>query len=228
MITPHWVSGRVEIGKHNLITVLICAIIAALVACSGNERRAPVATGVGVAPGSVLIDILQGGQPERYWQYEVTPETATVRAVREETFRDQGHEDIPTDYQQPAGAIRCDGAMQVASPDGKLRAFCSDGNNHHLSVADLSGQVVCTWNPGSRRIRGFAWAPNSNSVAILNVSQRWGMGPMELLSAIAEHPVPHDTIFLDFLDVKTGKVTEFLVRANVVSSFTRILKWKEQ
>ena len=54
------------------------------------------------------------------------------------------------------------------------------------------------------------------------------MGPLELLAAFGGHPVHHDTIFLDFLDVKTGKTTEYLIRSDVVSSFIRILKWGEQ
>jgi hypothetical protein len=116
----------------------------------------------------------------------------------------------------------------VTSPDGKLQALCSAGEDDQLSVTDRTGAVLCTWNPGKRRIRGFAWAPTSSSVAILDNSSRFGMGPLELLAALSGHPVPHDTIFLDFLDVKTGKATEYLIRANVVSSFTRILKWGDQ
>lgn len=83
------------------------------------------------------------------------------------------------------------------------------------------------WKPKERGIRGFAWAPNSPSIAILNVSTYVGKMPMELLAALSGHPVPHDTVFLDILDVRTGQVTEYTIRRNVVSSFTRILDWSE-
>jgi hypothetical protein len=230
---PRWGIRKAEIQKHNLINVLICAIIVPLVGCSRSERVPRIVTSAGVAPGSVLIDILQSGTPEWYWQYEVVPEKGTVRCVKREIFLDYQHEDLPTEYiQPPVGATGCDETRQAVSPDGKLRAFCSDGWNygyyHHLSVTDASGEVLFVWNPGNRLISGFAWAPNSNSLGILNKTERYGMWPLELLSAIAGHPVPHHTIFLDFLDVKTGKATEFQIRANVVNAFSRMLAWVDQ
>lgn len=81
--------------------------------------------------------------------------------------------------------------------------------------------------PKDRGIRGFAWAPNSGSVAILSVSSYIGKRPQELLAALSGHPVPHDTVFLDVFNVRTGQVTEYTIRSNVVSSFTRILNWSE-
>ena len=41
-----------------------------------------------VAPGVLLLDVLEGGQSERYWQYEVQPATGAVRLVKEELFQD--------------------------------------------------------------------------------------------------------------------------------------------
>ena len=58
------------------------------------------------------------------------------------------------------------------------------------------------------------------------IKLRWKK-PLELLSALSGHPVPHDTVFLDIMDVQTRKVVEYAVRKDVVSSFTRILKWSE-
>jgi hypothetical protein len=229
MMKSHRMLGLDENDRHDLITVLFCAFITAMVGCSRSERGTRLATDAGVAPGTVLIDILQGGQPERYWQYEVVPAKATVRSVKRETFLDYKHESLPTEYQHPAGATHCgDTSNEVASPNGELQASCSNSGYDQLSVTGRSGAVLYTWDPGRRLIRGFAWAPNSKSVAILNTSSRFGMGPLELLAAFSGHRVPHDTIFLDFLDVKAGKTTEYLIRSDVVSSFTRILKWEEQ
>jgi hypothetical protein len=59
------------------------------------------------------------------------------------------------------------------------------------------------------------------------VGDHVGKSPLELLSALSGHPVPHDTVFLDIMDVQTRKVVEYVVRKDVVSSFTRILKWSE-
>jgi hypothetical protein len=78
-----------------------------------------------------------------------------------------------------------------------------------------------------REIRGFGWAPNSRSVAFLNSSSRWGKTPMELFSALSGHPVPHDTVFLTILNEGTGQMTEYLIRRDIPSALTRILKWSE-
>jgi hypothetical protein len=96
-------------------------------------------------------------------------------------------------------------------------------------VADSkTSETIFHWKPEApRRIRGFAWAPNSHSVAFLSVSSYLGKSPMELLSALSGHPVPHDTVFLDFVDVRERSLTEYTVARNVPSSFVRILSWSE-
>jgi hypothetical protein len=96
-----------------------------------------------------------------------------------------------------------------------------------LEIDSVKGGKLNEWTPSERGIRGFAWSPNSRSVAILNVSSYIGKKPLELLAAFSGHPVPHDKVYLDFFDVQTGQVTEFTVRGNVVSSFTRILNWSK-
>ena len=80
------------------------------------------------------------------------------------------------------------------------------------------------WNT-EKAIRGFAWAPNSSSVSVLTTSGRLGSSPLELLAFASGHPVSHDTVSLSIWDIHTGTATEYLVRKNVVSSFTRILGW---
>ena len=62
-------------------------------------------------------------------------------------------------------------------------------------------------------------SPNSNSVIILTVSGRLGTVPLELLSSLSGHPVPYDTLFLEMLEVRLGKRTEFVIRRNVISAF---------
>jgi hypothetical protein len=183
--------------------------------------------GEDVAPGTILVDILESGHPENYWQYEVQPTSGSVRKIKEETFADYAHEDIPHVFLQPSGAIEaCSSEPKADSPDGKYLAYCK-GSESGLSVANKkSTRVLSYWTPKEwRGIRGFAWAPNSQSVAILNISSYYGKSPLERLSGLSGHPVPHDTIFLDVLDVRTGKTTEYVVRENVPYSFARILNW---
>ena len=190
-----------------------------------SARQASISSDV--APGTVLIDILEAGHPEHYCQYEVQPTTGIVRIIKETTFPDYSHEDMPRTFQEPAGAIgACEGSsnLTATSPDGTYSARCTSANSADALQVN-SGARVAEWKTHGRGIRGFAWAPNSNSIAILNVSSYYGKSPLELLAALSGHPVPHDKVLLDIFDVQTGQTTEYLVRNNVVSSFTRILRW---
>lgn len=206
--------------------------IFSLLGCSSSRTEPPAQQGAvpgNAAPGILLIDILESGHPERYWQYEVQPSAGLVRKVREETFSDYAHEKLPHAILEPVGSIgSCSDETKAASPHGKYLAYCR-ARDWGLFVSDeKSAKTLCFWKPQEwRAIRGFGWASNSQSVAVLNASSYYGKSPLELLSGLVGHPVPHDTIFLDVLDVHTGAVTEYLVRRNVPYSFARILKWSE-
>lgn len=188
-----------------------------------------------VAPGTILVDILQGGKPERYWNFEVRPSTGTVTVVRYEVFADREDENIPRTYQQPAGKVDCSENPRAASLDGRLIASCAGRLGGNWNVPDeffvvdaASSREVFHWKPTNwRRVGGFAWSPNSGSVAFLNRSSYYGKSPLELVAALSGHPVPHDTVYLDVVDVSTGKVTEYLIRKDVISAFDRILRWSQ-
>lgn len=183
-----------------------------------------------IAPGVVLIDILEAGHPEHYWQYEVQPTAGLVRKVKEERFRDYTDENIQHIFQQPSGAIEtCTKTPEANSPDGSYLAYCSKFNWDEFFVTNKKKtETMYHWKCKEwRHISGFAWAPNSRSVAFLNVSEYYGKSPLELLSGLSGHPVPHNTVFLDVLDVGTGQVTEYVVKRNVASAFIRILQWSK-
>ena len=215
-----------------LLRLMSIALAFPLISCSSGRTEQPAGQatmGGDVAPGVILVDILESGHPESYWQYEVRPTTGSIHKVTEETFPDYAHENIPHVFLQPAGAIgACSSDTKAGSPDRKYLAYCT-GSEWGLFVTDSkSADILSHWVPQEwRGIRGFGWAPNSQSVAILNISSYYGKSPLERLSGLSGHPVPHDTIFLDILDVRTGKTTEYLVRENVPYSFTRILNWSQ-
>jgi hypothetical protein len=48
---------------------------------------------------------------------------------------------------------------------------------------------------------------------------------MGLLSGLSGHPIPHSAVFLDVVEVQTGKVSEYLIRDDVPYAISRILKW---
>jgi hypothetical protein len=232
--TPAISSMNASLGLRDhgtLLTVISVALAFTLISCSSGRTEQPAGQTImdgDVAPGVILVDILKSGRPENYWQYEVRPTAGSIRKVTEEIFPDYSHENIPHVFLQPAGAIgACSSNIKAVSHDEKYLAYCS-GSQLGLFVTDKSAGIVSHWMPDEwRGIRGFGWAPNSQSVAILNISSYYGKSPIERLSGLFGHPVPHDTVFLDILDVRTGKTTEYLVRENVPYSFTRILKWSQ-
>ncbi len=219
--------------KSILTKVLFLLLNFEMIACSSSRTEQPARQTVlsaDVAPGLVLIDVLESGKPESYWQYEVRPSMGLVRKVKEETFQDYAHEDIPHVFLEPTGAIEaCAKRPEANSPDGEYLAYCTSSGSDEFFVLDKkTSATLYHWKPEKwRRIQGFAWAPNSHSVAFLNISSYYGKSPLELLSGLSGHPVPHDTIFLNILDVRTWKITEYEVRSDVPYSFTRILNWSE-
>jgi hypothetical protein len=196
-----------------------------LTACSGShtEGHRQARVNPNIAPGTVLVDVLEGGQPQHYWQYQVQPASGTVEAVREETFEDYKHINMPRDFSRPAGALPgCSQSPRSDSPSGEYVAYCRSGSSPDFYIADKTGRDLHHWR--GKGIRGFAWSPNSNSIAILAISGSVGMRPLELLSFLSGHPVSHGTVFLEIMDARTGRVTEYLVRRDVVSSFTKNLE----
>lgn len=215
-----------------LLIVFFLALGFELLGCSSSRTEQPAPQTVlsaDVAPGLILIDVLESGKPENYWQYEVRPSSGLVRKVKEENFQDYAHEDIPHVFHQPTGAIEaCAKNPEANSPDGEYLAYCTGSDSDEFFVVDKkTTETLYRWKPEEwRGIRGFAWAPNSHSVAFLNVSSYYGKGPLELISGLSGHPVPHDTIFLNVLD-GGGKITEYEVRRDVPYSFARILNWSK-
>lgn len=212
--------------------VLIASIGLVLVGCYSSEKGSRLLDSQ-TAPGAVTLDILEGGQPEHYWKYQVKPAGGSVHIIEEKTFPDYKHEDIEYTLGVGSGAIHgCGRNPQAISPDGKYVAYCT-GEQWEFGVKDsASNTVVFRWLSGrnfsGRSIWGFAWAPNSKSVAVLNATGHRGVMPRDLLAFASGHPVSHDTIYLDFIDIAAGRRTEFLIRRDVVDpQIVRLLEWSQ-
>jgi len=178
------------------------------------------------ALGIILVDVLAPGSPERYWQYRLELATGNLNIVKQQTFQDYRSREITEDYQRPAGAIEtCAKHPRAISPDGRYVATCASNSEDEFSVTPVGN------NPGTqpwrfgKQIRGFAWAPNSKEVAVLGVAGRVGTKPGELVAFLTGHPVSHDTVFIEIVNINTGHSSEYVIRENVVSAFTRILNW---
>jgi hypothetical protein len=226
-------SFSISGGRSIFPKALFLTLSLEMIGCSSTRTEQPTRQtmlSVDVAPGTVLVDILESGKPEHYWQYEVRPMIGLVRKVKEESFQDYAHEDIPHVFFQPTGAIEaCAKKPEANSPDGEYLAYCtSSGSDEFFVIDKKTSETSYHWKPEEwRRIEGFAWAPNSHSVAFLNKSSYYGKSPLELLSGLSGHPVPHDAIFLNVLDVRAWKITEYAIIRDVPYSFTRILNWSK-
>ncbi len=99
-------SSRLREYGLLLAVVLIVLALSLVGFWSGGkeppERQATLSADA--APGVILIDLLESGHPEHYWQYEVKPAMGLVRKVKEETYSDYAHEKIPHVFLQPAVA----------------------------------------------------------------------------------------------------------------------------
>jgi hypothetical protein len=212
-----------------LFLALICALIGGW---SPGSRQPTVQTAVNgdAERGVILIDLAESGLRNRYWQYEVRPGIGSIRMVKEQILRGGVHADMPHDSLQPTGAgVDCGKRTEAISHDGEYAAYCTNSHPDELFAVDRqTHETVYHWKPEKwRAIHGFGWAPKSPWVAFLNESSYYGKNPLELLAGLSGHPVPHDTIFLNVVDVRARKMTEYEVRRNVLYSFSRILNWSE-
>jgi|SRR5690348_7463053 len=202
-----------DVNKPKLwrYTLLSLSILSA--ACSGCRTTRPILS-VDEAPGFITIDILEGGQPEHYWLYQLQPSAGDLHLIKQRTFPDYKHEDMSVAA-----------ARSAISPDGNYLA-CFVRRTQEFDIKDaFSGETRFHWNIWRRDIQGFAWSPNSNSVAILTTTNWPGINPLEFLALFAGHPVAHNTIYLTIVDYKRGDQAEYLIRRNIVSAYTRILAW---
>lgn len=213
------------------LVVLLCFRLSAQSGKPTSQSEKSVAAAV---PGAIVIDVLEGGRPEHYWQYQVRPSTGEIRVVLHREFKDTSNEEIPRAFQKPAGSIGgCEQRPQpeAVSSDGRFVAHCSKSSSgrDELIVTDTrNSSSFVRWVPKEwRGIQGFAWGPNSQFIAILNYSEYYGKAPSELVSGISGHPVPHDTEYLNVIDASSGAEAEYNLRKNVKYSFSRILRWSE-
>lgn len=121
------------------------------------------------------------------------------------------------DYRQPA----------ERSPDGTQLAVAlvkhGDYVAHALAVIDAKSAVPLSQRSlEDRYVTDMTWSPDGLSLAVVSTSERFGLLPWELLAAVAGHPVPYNTIYVDIIRVRDGDTRSFKL-ATVTYGTGRIL-----
>ena len=224
--------GRAHRGWISFLALSIAASFV-IFGCSPSRTEPPVNQTIlaaDIAPGAITVDVLEAGDPATYSQYELRPSAGSVRHVKEQSFPSYTSVRVPADFQQPSGSIQsCEKKPRASSIDGFYDAYCTNSGIDEFFVEDRrTGELLSHWKlDTSRSIKGFAWSPNSRSVAFLTTASQRGKSPRDLSAAASGHPVSYDTIFLNILDMRTGRLTVYQVSRNVRAAFTRILAWSE-
>lgn len=220
VVMPRVIPRSSVIFPHIWVALLLTGLLACRAQPSRNQSTVPSE----VAPGTIVLDVVSEGG--RYWQFRATPSSGVVREI-DSGRRTSEAWPVP---RLATGSVDCSLGGQATSANQRFVAKCFGdvpGEPPQFVVTSVAGkEAVFQWNPVSRRgISAFAWSPNSASVALMTYSERPGMGPIELLWRGAGHPVPHDTFYLDIVDVKNGKTVEYTIRRDVVVGNARILDW---
>ena len=226
---------------HQLFSaVLIFAVLVTAGCGSQHGTSAPQPVVVReIAPGRIIVDVLERRGREHYYVYTVTPSNGSVDLASTETFADFQHEKLAPHYKEPSGAIgNCASKEPAAeSPDRSYVASCTvdvqPSGRFARKYAQVflihdknTGNEVLHWKLDEQRlIRGFAWSPNSKSIALLSCEEAYGKGPLELISAWVGHPVPHCTVSLYLIPVSSMQPIEYRIRNDVLYAYTRILDW---
>jgi hypothetical protein len=102
------------------------------------------------------------------------------------------------------------------SPDAKYIAYTSRYNDSSLSIMSLPDKRLFRVNSrGKRVISDILWLGDSHSIALITRSERIGYSPRELLMAIAGHPVPHNTFYLEIYSSDGNLIKEMTILEDI-------------
>lgn len=188
----------------------------------------------GKGPGTLTVEFSNGNH---YWNYQITPEQNSVRLSAQGDFKPTVTAQVPsqgTQSSKPLGpSLTCEKSPRVTSPDGKFVAGCrvipKKIRDHFEVTNGTSSTPLYEWGGHSEfEIDAIAWSPDSQWVALLHHSERYGKDPLSLFVGLSGHPIPHSSVFLLLFNVCTGVATEYLVEKDVkYLLYPTIVSWTE-
>jgi hypothetical protein len=185
---------------------------------------------VDLAQGTIQVHFSNGALG---WTYEISPQHSSVRLVAEENVSTQSGAIVPPPAQNNLGPyVYCDKSPTIVSPDKAYVAECSVSSKRRdelfVSRAQSSLRQFEWKTTHWRGVDAFAWSANSQWLAILNHSEHYSMSPVGVVSGLSGHPIPYSAVYLDLVNIRTGHVSEYLVRKHVkYLLFPTIVRWSE-
>lgn len=208
-----------------LFRIICLLVVLSLIACHSDSRMPRPIVPPDAAPGHISLEVSSNKQT---WRFVVTP---SIGSVVDSDLDHQGTGDSASIIEGgPTAEANCFfQGSSAPSPDVRFIAQCDGGypgKNADFRILQASTKsATYHWDKAGRQILGFVWSPNSQSIAILTSSQIPGRGPIELLWAYAGHPVPHVTVYLDFIRTDGTYSYEYIIMNDVVYGKGRILDW---
>jgi len=177
----------------------VLAMVAGLVGCSTRSHVAPPTFATNPAfKGKITMTIAEPhqfseGDTDRTYRYDLDAGRLELKQIS-----DSGEQTVHV-QQFATGGVSCYNAPRLRSPDGKLVAHCEGPfpglprgtQPDSLVVEDMRGKQVLKRPIGNNlQMVGYAWAPDSRSIAVAVSSSRTSLYPLDLLWAIVGHPIP--------------------------------------
>jgi hypothetical protein len=124
----------------------------------------------------------------------------------------------------------------IASPDGQYvavssgdGAYQSNGAGQVPIVVERSSdhtEVFQTSIPPRYYVRGVTWSPDSKAVALLLSSERFGFGPLDILSAFAGHPIQYESFGFLLLSVEERRSVGVMKFAGGYAGAWAAIEWE--
>ncbi len=189
---------RINVSCRQLLALLVLCLTACVGSSPRVGRAGQDANSLASLPGLIRIDV-------RDPTMETMPPPTYVFSLRNGTLvsgGDSGPCEFPSEeptlpparemqYQSPYAVNAERSLLAISAKPARSSSFVS--NDVAVFTLPEGKQRMFLHRPDSAFVEGIAWSPDSRYLALLTAQEHWGVSPLELLTAVAGHPVPHNS-----------------------------------
>jgi hypothetical protein len=193
-------------GWRKILLVSSVGSFLVLVACGASLERSPrpFPNDPAAFTGRITLVVSEPGTKSFVnftYEYDLDVGIARLKDIHESPHR----AGIPVD-RFATGYVGCYGSPRLESPNGKFTARCEgprpgvrrDHQQDFLVVEDKTGKEVFkqgAWY--TFQIIGYAWSPDSRSIAIVESANGWMVShPLDSLAGLTGDPTPVRTFYV--------------------------------